>query len=63
MVAGKWKTFAASVFAVFAMATAASAQVTGTVVGTVKDPQGGVIPGAAVTLTSETRAGIQGTKA
>ena len=28
---------------------------TGTVLGTVKDPQGGVIPGATVTLTSDTR--------
>ena len=55
MVAGKLRTLAAAVFAFCAMAAAASAQVTGTVTGTVKDPQGGVIPGAAVTLTSDTR--------
>ena len=28
---------------------------TGTIVGTIKDPQGGVIPGATLTLTSESR--------
>src|SRR5256885_8283016 len=55
MVAGKRKTLAAVVFTLFAMAPAASAQVTGTVIGTVEDPQGGVIPGASVTLTSESR--------
>ena len=34
----------------------ASAQVTtGNVAGTVQDPQGGVVPGATVTLTSATR--------
>src|SRR5690349_421767 len=37
-------------------ATIATAQVTtGSIAGTVKDPQGGVIPGATVTLISETR--------
>src|SRR6476646_3952620 len=39
-----------------AAAGTASAQVnTGTVLGTVKDAQGGVIPGATVTLISEAR--------
>src|SRR5689334_8418296 len=32
-----------------------AAQTTGTVAGSVKDAQGGVIPGATVTMTSETR--------
>src|SRR2546425_11198693 len=37
-------------------AVPASAQITtGTVSGTIKDPQGGVIPGATVVLISETR--------
>src|SRR2546427_2712166 len=48
--------FAAAVIALCAIAAPASAQITtGTVSGTVKDPQGAVIPGAAVTLISETR--------
>jgi hypothetical protein len=33
----------------------ATAQVTGAVAGSVKDTQGGVIPGATITLVSETR--------
>ena len=41
---------------VLALALPASAQVTsGTVSGTVKDSQGGVIPGATVVMTSETK--------
>ena len=47
----------AAVFAVvmLAMAAVTSAQTTGTLTGTVKDAQGAVIPGATVTITSETR--------
>ncbi len=48
--------FAAGLIALCAIAGSASAQITtGSVSGTVKDPQGGVIPGAPVTLISETR--------
>ena len=38
-----------------AAASAAAQGVTGTITGTVKDAQGGVIPGATVTLISDTR--------
>ena len=38
-----------------AAASATAQIVTGTVTGTLKDPSGGVIPGAAVALISETR--------
>jgi hypothetical protein len=56
MVARRLSTFAAAALALCMMAAPASAQVTtGTVLGTVRDAQGGIIPGAAVTLTSETR--------
>ena len=47
---------AMALVALWAAAVPASAQITtGSVAGTVKDPQGGVIPGAPVTLISETR--------
>ena len=39
----------------FGTARSAEAQATGTVIGTVKDAQGGVIPGATVSIISETR--------
>jgi hypothetical protein len=50
------RVFAALVAALFAASAPASAQITtGTVMGTIKDPQGGVIPGATVVLVSEAR--------
>src|SRR4051794_3387981 len=56
---GMFKTWLVRAFAAALCAlavTEAAAQVsTGTVFGTVKDAQGGVIPGATVTLISETR--------
>src|SRR2546430_12252635 len=46
----------AAMLALFLVSSPALAQITtGTVSGTVKDPQGGVIPGATVVLISETR--------
>src|SRR6476646_4289812 len=50
----RWVFLAALLF-VLAAAIPASAQVTGTVAGSLKDAQGGVLPGATVTLVSETR--------
>ena len=45
-----------AIVATLVTATSAAAQITtGTVAGTVKDAQGGVIPGATVVLTSEAR--------
>src|SRR5262245_58368012 len=50
------RALAGALVAVFVTALTASAQVTtGTVTGSVKDAQGGVIPGATVVLTSEAR--------
>ena len=47
---------AAALVALVAIAAPASAQIiTGTVTGTIKDAQGGVIPGATVVLVSQTR--------
>ena len=49
-----WRIAAAAAL-LAAFAVPSSAQVTGSVAGAVKDTQGGVIPGATVTLVSETR--------
>ena len=46
---------AAIAITVMAMASFASAQSSATIAGSVKDAQGGVIPGATITLVSETR--------
>ena len=46
---------AAIAITVMAMASFASAQSSATIAGSVKDAQGGVIPGATITLISETR--------
>ena len=52
----RFAVVAAVVLTVFALAAPAAAQLTtGTVSGTVRDPQGGIIPGATVTLISERR--------
>jgi hypothetical protein len=47
--------FGASIVLVLLALPAAAQLTTGSVGGTVKDPQGGVVPGATVTLISETR--------
>jgi hypothetical protein len=53
---GRVLRLAAMFAAVLAISAAVFAQgVTGTIAGTVKDAQGGVIPGATITLTSDTR--------
>ena len=52
----KFVSTTASVLALLcAFSATAAAQATATVAGTVKDAQGGVIPGATITLVSETR--------
>src|SRR3954462_13398422 len=49
-------TYVAAAVLAWAIAVPASAQITtGTLSGTVKDGSGGVIPGAAITLTCDTR--------
>ena len=49
-------TLATALVVLLATASSARAQITtGSVAGTVKDSQGGVIPGATVTLVSETK--------
>ena len=56
---GRWKSLRALAIAALALwiaAPPASAQITtGTIAGTVKDSQGGVVPGATVVLVSETK--------
>ncbi len=46
---------AATLAFVCALTSPAAAQTSSTVAGTVKDTQGGIIPGATVTLVSESR--------
>jgi len=57
MLTGAWRnSFAILLAALLLGGTTAAAQVaTGNVAGTIKDAQAGVIPGATVTLVSETR--------
>src|SRR5215510_720171 len=47
--------FAVLTLTVLAALPAAAQLTTGTLTGTIKDPQGGVIPGATVVITSEAR--------
>src|SRR5688572_16618251 len=54
--AARTRLTALVVMLVGALAVPVSAQVTGTITGSVKDDQGGVIPGATITLVSATRA-------
>ena len=56
VVCSRLRLGAAALVVLTAITTSASAQIiTGTVTGTIKDPQGGVIPGATVVLVSQTR--------
>jgi hypothetical protein len=50
-----WALAAALILGCFAVPNASAQITTGTVAGTVKDTQGGVIPGATVVLTSQSR--------
>ena len=57
MTAGRPLRILVALFALWASASTADAQITtGTITGNIKDAQGGVIPGATVTLVSATRA-------
>ena len=55
MVVRRFLHAAAAAIAFCALALPAAAQTTGTIVGTVKDSQGGIVPGASVSLTSDSR--------
>src|SRR5678816_192869 len=53
---GRWITgFAFTMFFFTAYVSSAQLLTTGTITGVLKDGQGGVIPGATITLTSETK--------
>src|SRR5688500_6871958 len=57
MTAGRPLRILVALFALWAAASTADAQITtGTITGNIKDAQSGVIPGATVTLVSATRA-------
>ena len=57
MTAGRPLRILVAIFALWAAAATADAQITtGTITGNIKDAQSGVIPGATVTLVSATRA-------
>jgi hypothetical protein len=55
IVARRFATLAVAVIALASAPSALAQLTTGSIAGTIKDPQGGVIPAATVTLISETR--------